>query len=238
MLKDIYHKMSSNLQKVRQLVKETIDMISKIIKDEIIQVKTKQDIHARSVDAETRKKDFIYLSELKSLFERYNLTYQEEESFSKLRQELLKDGEKNAIEEIRLVFSRDEQDLSRKSKNVIDKYKSITEEIKKNISKVLVEKPEYDIKSPKLYPESVRSYLRELSLEDDARKEFSINILQRVLSRIYNIGRERVIGRIEVDVQLLAKYLEDGNKEGIQRKLDEIEKALVSMIQTSQENHV
>jgi len=177
---------------------------------------------------EPRKKppDYIHLSLFKNLCDKYNLDHNQEDSFSKLRKHLFNDGKKYVKEKIKDIINGEHTPME-KAELLIKSYK----DLKEKKQEINFELGVNDDKSPKIYREAVKPYLKQYNLEDLAEKDLKEAIFQ-VLQWIYNAGVKTVLGRLDINFEYLEKNINESGKDdmveieiqNIKEKIEKVDK--------------
>jgi hypothetical protein len=158
---------------------------------------------------------FLYLSQFNNLLKKFNLSPDNIDNFSKLREKLQSEG-RNKAKNCLMKIIHDKEDLKEKARKIIEGCK----ELEKEKYEIIIEPPKSD-DSPKIYPSIIKMYIQELKLKADTQKDFE-EAMKNVLNHIYHLGITEVLDRIKVELSYLEKGVEEGDIEAIKREIENI----------------
>ena len=162
---------------------------------------------------------FLYLSQLNNLLKKFDLSPDNIDDFSKLREKLQSEGMKRAKNCLTKII-HDKDDLKGKARKIIEGCKGLEEE-----KYEITIRPPKNYDSPKIYPSIIKMYIKELKLKVDTQKDFE-EAMKNVLNHIYHLGITEVLDRIKVELSYLEKEVKEGDIEAIKREIENIKNEL------------
>lgn len=173
-------------------------------------------------EIETKKEiipqEFIYISELKDLINRYNLQENDINSFFEIVNNIITEGKKFAISELAKIIESDDLDESKASK-LINK----ANELKKGTFKMEIRWSAIDKTSIKIFPETLDQWAIEFNIYDDIKSKPRSTMKKILEEKLFQYGIETLIKKIRVELEFLEKNLKEGNIDRVKDLISEIE---------------
>lgn len=170
------------------------------------------------IEEEIIPQEFIYLSELKDLINRYNLKENDINSFLEIVNNIIKEGKKFAIGELAKIIDTDDSDELKASK-LINK----ANELKKGTFKMEISWGNIDKKSIKIFPEALEQWAIEFNIYDDIKSNPRSTMKKILEEKFFQYGIETLIKKIRVELEYLEKNLKEGNIDRVKDLISEIE---------------